>query len=162
MKKKKRKGTGGTSGINSMRCPYCGSPVVLRSADGIYRENNNDTKLYVCSKYPECDAYVRVQAGTGNVPLGSMANGELRALRREAHRYFDRIHQTGLMSKQEAYAWLANVIAAPMSYAHIGHLSEYYCKVVIDESKRFMENNRERIARNNTGVRIRLPIAVGR
>ena len=23
----------------AMRCPYCGSPVILRSADGIYREN---------------------------------------------------------------------------------------------------------------------------
>ena len=33
--KKKRKGFNG----NQMRCPYCGSPVVYRSADGIYREN---------------------------------------------------------------------------------------------------------------------------
>lgn len=144
-----------------MRCPYCGSPVVLRSADGIYRENNNDTKLYVCSKYPECDAYVRVQEGTRNVPLGSLANGELRALRRETHRYFDRIHQSGLMSKQDAYAWLASILAAPMSHAHIGQLSEYYCKVVIDESKHFMENNKERIERKNPGIRTRISIAVG-
>ena len=27
----------------AMRCPYCGSPVILRSADGIYRENANGT-----------------------------------------------------------------------------------------------------------------------
>ena len=161
MKKKKRRGTGGSPGINNMRCPYCGSPVVLRSADGIYRENNNDTKLYVCSKYPVCDAYVRVQAGTKNIPLGSLANSELRALRIEAHRYFDQIHQSGLMSKQEAYSWLANVLAAPMSYAHIGYLSEYYCRVVIEESKRFMENNREQIARRHSRIQMRLPMAVG-
>ena len=51
-KKKKRKGfdRGG------MRCPYCGSPVVYRSADGIYRDNSRGTMLYVCSRYPECDA----------------------------------------------------------------------------------------------------------
>ena len=36
-----------------MRCPYCGSPVVFRSADGIYRENKEQTMLYVCSGYPE-------------------------------------------------------------------------------------------------------------
>ena len=40
-KKKKRKGfvRGG------MRCPYCGSPVVYRSADGIYRDNSRGTML---------------------------------------------------------------------------------------------------------------------
>ena len=41
-----------------MRCPYCGAPVVYRSADGIYNENKADTMLYVCSHYPERDAYV--------------------------------------------------------------------------------------------------------
>ena len=37
-------------GMSAMRCPYCGSPVVLRSADGIYKENHANTKLYVCSR----------------------------------------------------------------------------------------------------------------
>ena len=54
-----------------MRCPYCGSPVVLRSADGIYRENSQGAMLYVCSRYPECDAYVKVHPGT-NIPMGSL------------------------------------------------------------------------------------------
>lgn len=145
MKKKRKKGSGGLPGIDKMKCPYCGSPVVLRSADGIYRENHDSTMLYVCSKYPACDAYVRVQHGTRNTPIGSMANGDLRALRREAHRCFDKIFETGLMSKQEAYAWLSGVLAAPMSHAHIGYLGEYYCRVVIDESKRFMINNQDRL-----------------
>ena len=64
--KKKRKGFNATS----MRCPYCGSTVVYRSADGIYHENKKGTMLYVCSNFPECDAYVRVHAGT-NIPVGS-------------------------------------------------------------------------------------------
>ena len=72
-KKKKRKGFN----RSSMRCPYCGSPVIYRSADGIYRDNSRGTMLYVCSHYPECDAYVRVHTGT-NIPVGSMANHELR------------------------------------------------------------------------------------
>ncbi|MDG6146488.1 DUF3268 family zinc-finger domain-containing protein, partial [Lactococcus formosensis] len=46
-----------------MRCPYCGSTVELRSADGIYKENKNHTMLYVCRNYPVCDAYVRVHPG---------------------------------------------------------------------------------------------------
>lgn len=68
----------------AMRCPYCGSPVILRSADGIYRENANGTMLYVCKRYPVCDAYVRTHPGTSR-PVGTLANRELRSLRREAH-----------------------------------------------------------------------------
>ena len=93
--------------------------------------------LYVCSHYPECDAYVRVHAGT-NIPVGSLANHELRTLRRTAHHYFDQLHQSGMMSKQDAYQWFADLICAPLSEAHIGYLGEYYCKQVIEESRRLL------------------------
>ena len=84
-----------------MRCPYCGSPVVFRSADGIYRENKEHTMLYVCSRYPECDAYVRVHKGT-KTPVGSLADHNLRALRREAHRYFNRLYESGLIPERKS------------------------------------------------------------
>lgn len=141
-KKKKRKGFN----VSQMRCPYCGSPVVYRSADGIYRENNKGTMLYVCSRYPECDSYVRAHAGT-NIPVGSLANHELRSLRRTAHHYFDQLHESGYMSKQDAYQWLADLIMAPLSEAHIGHLGEYYCKQVIEESCKLLNRNRRRRGR---------------
>ena len=70
MKKQKKKRKGFQAG--SMRCPYCGSPVIYRSADGIYHENSKNTRVYGCSHYPECDAYVRVAAGT-NIPVGCLA-----------------------------------------------------------------------------------------
>ena len=140
MKKNKRKGTI-LPGTKSNRCPYCGSTIVLRSADGIYKDNSSSTMLYTCSKYPECDAYVRVLPGT-KTPVGSLANGNLRLLRREAHQHFDRLHLSGIMSRQDAYAWLAGILNAPLSQAHIGYLSEYYCQQVIEESKRLMENRR--------------------
>lgn len=135
--KKRKKNRKGFS-ISQMRCPYCGSPVIYRSADGIYHDNSRGTMLYVCSHYPECDAYVRVHAGT-NIPVGSLANHELRTLRRMAHHYFDRLHQSGLMSKQDAYQWLAELISAPLSQAHIGYLGEYYCKQVIEESQKLLD-----------------------
>ena len=123
-----------------MRCPYCGAPVIFRSADGIYRDNSRQAMLYVCSRYPKCDAYVRVHPGT-NIPVGELANHDLRTLRRTAHDYFDRLHQNGLMSKQDAYRWLATLISTPMSQAHIGYLGEYYCKKVITESRRLLERH---------------------
>ena len=60
MNKKRRKGFN----QSTVRCPYCGSPAVLRSADGIYRDNSKNTMLYVCKNYPACDSYVRVHTGT--------------------------------------------------------------------------------------------------
>ena len=141
-KKKKRKGVN----ASQMRCPYCGSPVIYRSADGIYHDNRNDTMLYVCSHYPECDSYVRVHAGT-KIPVGSLANHELRSLRRTADHYFDQLYECGYMSKQEAYQWLADLIMAPLSEAHIGHLGEYYCKQVIEESRKLLNRNRQRSVR---------------
>lgn len=121
------------------RCPYCGSHSVLRSADGIYRTNDKNTMLYVCSRYPACDSYVRVHPGT-KIPLGTMANRELRALRNEAHRNFDQLHKRGLMSREDAYHWLASILAAPLGQAHIGHLGEYYCRQVIEESKKVLNS----------------------
>jgi len=141
LKKNKRKGTQIFPGTKSGRCPYCGGAVVLRSADGIYKENSNGTMLYVCSRYPACDAYVRVLPGT-RTPIGSLANGDLRALRLEAHRHFDRLYLSGLMTRNEAYMWLAGMLQAPMSQAHIGLMGEYYCRQVIEESKRLLENRR--------------------
>ena len=128
MKKKRKK---------LMRCPYCGAPVVYRTADGIYNENKANTMLYVCSRYPECDAYVRVQPGT-TIPLGTLANGDLRALRRETHQYFDKLYTSGRMTKQEAYRWLANFLQAPQSQAHIGYLGEYTCRQVLRACKEML------------------------
>ena len=68
--KKKRK--------KPMRCPYCGA-LRVTDCDGDYelKPRQGDTMLYVCSRYPECDAYVRVQPGKA-IPLGTLANGDLR------------------------------------------------------------------------------------
>jgi hypothetical protein len=145
LKTNRRRKASSIPGMKSGRCPYCGSSITLRSAEGIYRENSAGKKLFVCSRYPECDAYVRVIPGT-STPIGSMANGDLRALRREAHRHFDMLHQTGLMSRSEAYNWLAAMLQSPMSQAHIGYLGEYYCRQVIEESKSMLENRRRTLA----------------
>ena len=47
------------------------------------------------------------------------------------------------MSKQEAYQWLADLISAPLSEAHIGHLGEYYCKQVIEGSRELLKKIRK-------------------
>lgn len=123
---------------NRMRCPYCGSPVIFRSSEGIIKGNPKKVKLYVCLRYPACNAYVRVHEGT-RIPVGELATPELRSLRRQAHLYFDQLYLSGLMSKQVAYQWLSDITCTPPNRAHIGYLREYNCQLVIDESKKLLD-----------------------
>ena len=78
-----------------------------------------------------------------NIPVGTLANRELRTLRNQAHHYFDQLYLSGLMSKQDAYLWLAGLLQVPLSKAHIGFLGEYYCNEVIAESKKLLERRRK-------------------
>ena len=74
---------------------------------------------------------------------GSLAGPRLRKLRYAAHQEFNKLYQSGLMSKRDAYQWLAMTVQAPMAHAHIGHLGEYYCQVVIDESRKLLQERME-------------------
>lgn len=155
-KKKKQ-----VKGNNQIRCPYCGAYARLQSADGIYRDNSRNVMLYVCPNYPECDSYVRVHEGT-KIPVGSMANHELRKLRKEAHDYFNKLYLKGYMTKDDAYRWLADIICTTdMKNAHIGNMSEYYCRLVIEKSREFI-NIREQIdhERKRGGYENRQKLAV--
>lgn len=127
--------------LKPIRCPYCGSSVEFRSADGIYKDNKNNTMLYVCSNYPNCDAYVRTHPNT-TIPVGIMANHKLRLMHLEAHKAFDKIHKSGLMTKDESYRWLAYILQKPLQQAHIGYLQEYYCQIVINESKKLLHRRK--------------------
>lgn len=137
---KRRKGVN----YSKLRCPYCGSSVIYRSADGIYKENPRHTMLYVCSRYPACDSYVRVHEGT-RIPVGELANQPLRTLRREAHQVFDQLYLSGLMSKQEAYLWLSEITCTPLSRAHIACMREYNCRLIIDESQKLLKQTEVKI-----------------
>ena len=52
-------------------------------------------------------------------------------LRIQAHRKFDRIWQTGIMTRENAYRWFADSFGLSLKDAHIGMCSEYRCKELI-------------------------------
>ena len=142
MSKKSRRGRAGVlPGDGRLRC-HCGSPAVLRSAEGLCRTHRPGAMAYVCSRYPACDSFVMAHPGTLE-PMGSLAGPRLRKLRYAAHQEFNKLYQSGLMSKRDAYQWLAMTVQAPMAHAHIGHLGEYYCQVVIDESRKLLQERME-------------------
>ncbi len=135
MKKQKKK-----KDFSSMRCPYCGSTVIFRSAEGIYSKPYDDALLCVCSRYPECDAYVKCHPGT-RIPMGQLADKKLRSLRQQAHRSFNKLFESGLMTRKDAYEWLSDRMMLPAGMTHIGELGEYYCNEVIRESENYIKQN---------------------
>lgn len=123
-----------------IKCPYCGSTAVLRKAEYVYGKDTNEEHLYVCSRYPTCNSYVGVHSGT-LIPKGSLANGDLRHKRIEAHKVFSQIWLKGIMSKKQAYRWMRYVFGLSSEQAHIGNYSLYYCEALIRACQEVLRNN---------------------
>lgn len=111
-------------------CPYCGSKALLRPAKMVRRGADPSEKVYVCARYPTCDAYVAAHRDS-SLPMGTLADKTLRRKRQEAHHALNRLWEYGYMSKKEAYRWLQVQLGLPEEEAHIGHFSEYRCEQVI-------------------------------
>ena len=116
----------------NIKCPYCGSRALLRPASVVYGEKAADpfAPYYVCARFPACDAYVAAHKRT-RLPMGSLANAELRRKRIQAHAALDRLWEGGLMSKRRAYLWLQAKLGLPEREAHIGKFSLFRCEEVI-------------------------------
>ena len=85
---------------NRLYCPYCGRQAVLRPATYVYGERNLDPEnyLYVCGGYPACDSYIGVHKKSLR-PMGTLADGNLRHKRIEAHRALNEVINAGVMTK---------------------------------------------------------------
>lgn len=115
----------------NVHCPYCGAKATLRPASAVYGDAaKTDGYLYVCDRYPQCDAYVGAHQGT-KLPMGTLANGDLRNKRIQAHKAFDWLWKSGLMSKQQAYIWMQAKLGLDSQQAHIAKFSEYMCNQLI-------------------------------
>lgn len=121
-----------------VKCPYCRALAVKRPASFIYGENTHDKNafVYVCSRYPACNSYVAAHKRTG-LPMGTLANGDLRHKRILAHRAFNRLWQEGYMERRAAYCWLQVQLCLPESRTHIAMFSEYLCDRVIELCEAF-------------------------
>lgn len=115
-----------------MKCPYCGANVVLRDASYVYHKAKSKEygNVWVCKNYPRCNAYVGCHKGT-DIPLGRLANERLRTLKTEAHRQFDPIWKSGLMSRKDAYKWLSDMLDIPLTECHMGMFDIKMCQRVI-------------------------------
>lgn len=118
-------------------CPYCNESSILVDSAKVYGRSYG--WMYVCQRYPGCDAYVGCHKGTTE-PLGRLANKELRSAKRAAHDAFDplwraKIRLTGCSKKTartRAYAWLAGELGISFDDCHIGMFDVETCKRVAE------------------------------
>ena len=116
----------------NIKCPYCGSRALLRPASVVYGANAIDpaAPYYVCARFPACNSYVAAHRDT-RLPMGTLADRALRCKRIEAHKAFNRLWESGLMGKKQAYRWLQAKLGLPEQEAHIGRFSLFRCEQVI-------------------------------
>jgi len=114
----------------NIKCPYCKSQAFLRPASMVHKYPIPGEEVYVCARYPVCDAYVSAYR-ENRLPMGTLADKQLRQKRQQAHIALNRLWNQGLMSKKEAYRWLQIQMGLPESEAHIGRFSLLRCEQVI-------------------------------
>ena len=124
-----------------VQCWYCCKPAHHVGGDQVYphRPGLHHKKFWKCLS---CGAYVgchspRPQNGyVDDLPLGRLANKELRLKKTSAHEMFDPIWKDKHMTRREAYVWLAGKMGLPLSRCHIGDFDESMCdkaiKVCVD------------------------------
>ena len=112
-------------------CPYCGETSRLTTGREVYPGRNrrelHGKYFYVCTP---CDARVGCHMNT-IIPLGGLADAQLRAARTAAHRAFDTKWQCGTMTRTQAYNWLAKQLGTDSKQCHIGMFDVETCQRVV-------------------------------
>ncbi len=122
--------------MTKINCTYCNSKAKLVDGSKIYphRPDLFYKFFYLCET---CKAYCGCHPNSKN-PLGTLANKDLRKLRKMAHFYFDQIWGKKKMSRKESYAWLAKKMNINVKQTHIAWFNQEQCKIVIDLTKKFL------------------------
>lgn len=118
-----------------MTCPYCQQPAALVSGRVIYPHRSDLWPKTFWSCAP-CGAYVGCHPG-GTVPLGRLANKELRDAKMAAHAAFDPIWKrhgasARAKSRRDAYGWLADQMGLSRRRCHIGMFDVEECRRVVE------------------------------
>lgn len=112
-------------------CRHCNAEVKLVSNAEIYgREYGEWPWAFLCQD-KDCRAYVGLHPFTG-IPLGTLATASIRSARRQAKDLFNPLWQSGEMTRNEAYAWLAEQLGITnVEECHIGWFDVPECKHVV-------------------------------
>jgi hypothetical protein len=108
-------------------CQYCQQEAVFMTTEEFYGRDYG-TNMWVCRP---CDAYVGIHKRT-DVPLGTLANKELRECRKKTHAVVDQLWRNKKSSRTKVYGWIQHVMKMTKEEAHIGMMNEAQCKQLIE------------------------------
>lgn len=116
-------------------CPYCSTHANFMEDTAPLYHGRNYGPAWVCMP---CEAWVGVHQG-GRIPLGRLANKELRVAKQAAHLAFDPLWKTKLergecskgQARQAAYSWLSHALDIRPDQTHIGMFDVETCRRVI-------------------------------
>lgn len=116
-------------------CAYCAGQLVLVSDSAVYQKSYGG-HVWMCVP---CDAWVGCHRG-GYLPKGRVAKADLRKLKIEAHRLFDRLWRAAIElrgwtqhdARKAAYQWLAEAMGIDVKLCHIGMFDEAQTRQVIE------------------------------
>ena len=119
------------------RCPCCNKIMQYVSGKEIFGEKNVGNTMYLYC--PDCNFYGKTRkTNSGHVYLVSVPAGEeTRNLRNEAHHYFNKLYEFGILpGKDSAYQWLSMQLGFPTigntSFRHIGEMDACLLRKVIE------------------------------
>lgn len=115
-------------------CPYCRVEAKLH--------DRPHGRRWEC-QMSGCDARVGVHRDSPHgAPLGTLARGALRLLRREVHEAFDPLWRDDpprFPNRNASYGWLAGRLGVPFKRCHIGEFDEATCARVLAAISDLME-----------------------
>ena len=123
-------------------CPYCNCGTTLVPSEHIYGSNNFPGLFFL-----QCTANKDHYVGTRNngKAHGTLADKDLRLLRRTGHGLFDPLWKRGPEKKfrhrEAAYSWLSTQMNLPKSLTHFGMFDSEQCLLAISIMKDFIKNN---------------------
>ena len=122
----------------NIKCPSCAAGASRRPSSWARGDHTDaaGARLYVGPRSPACDAYVAAHRDT-LLPMGTPADRNLRRKRMEAHSELNRLIDSSLMTRKQAYRWLQTQFGLPEPEAHIAKFSELRCQKVIDLCRAF-------------------------
>lgn len=115
-------------------CPKCKTIAELVDDVEVYGKSYGK-KIYRCPIHLN----MRVGSHSDGRPYGSLADYSTSSFRHKLHLVFDPIWQSGIMTRNEAYEWLAGEMGLTRETCHFGMFDENQCNRAMYFIQRFIE-----------------------
>lgn len=118
--------------IDEVICDYCGDNAERVTGKVLY-PNMPKLSTALFWRCDPCQAHVGCH--NDGTPYGTLARPKLRRARRSAHVAFDKLWQSGEMTRNESYKWMQEVLQIAEEEAHIAMLDLELCYELMEHLK---------------------------